>query len=142
MNNFDERRKTIIVQCDGLLEGKRNIVSTIDKIKDSNLQGDKLKYALIFVEVNEIQYCREMEKICNSWLELILEINEYIKNKELQHTSAIKYLYDSLKEFISMVELLHQDLPDECEEIIVRMDQIFGRCITKISESTEWIKQG
>lgn len=141
-NNFDERRKKIISECDNILVGKNNIISDYVKINDSNWQGAKLEYALILVGVNEIQYCREIEKIWDSWLELILEINEYVRMNVNQRTLAKQYLFESLKEFLSMADLLCHGFPDECFEIPIRLDPIFGRCVNKISEALSWVREG
>ena len=94
------------------------------------------------MEANEIQYCRELEKTWDSWLELILEINEYAKMNVVQRTSARNYLLESLKEFLSMADLFCRDFPDECEEIPVRLDPIYGRYVNKISEAISWTRQG
>lgn len=142
IQKFDERRKKIISECDNILAGKNNIANDFVKIKDSNWQGAELKYALITLEANEIQYCRELEKTWDSWLELILEINEYAKMNVVQRTSARNYLLESLKEFLSMADLFCHDFPDECEEIPVRLDPIYGRYVNKISEAISWTRQG
>lgn len=142
IQKFDERRKKIISECDNILAGKNNIVNDFVKIKDSNWQGAELKYALITLEANEIQYCRELQKTWDSWLELILEINEYAKMNVVQRTSARNYLLESLKEFLSMADLFCHDFPDECEEIPVRLKPIYERYVNKISEAISWIRQG
>ena len=92
------------------------------------------------IEANEIQYCRDVEKLFDRWMEFVLEVNEYAKMNEIQRKDSLDYLLSIVKDYLGMCNEILHGFPDECEEIPMRLNPLYDRCISKISDAIFWAR--
>ena len=130
-HKFKTKKVRIVKEKNAVLKGK--------EIIDQNkiiLEGKTPNSSeLIKLEAQEMQYLRNVEKLANHWMELILEINDYCKMNIIERTSETTILKNEIREIIGILKGFSEDYPVECSKILAKVTERIGIGISWISNT-------
>lgn len=130
-HKFKTKKGRIVKEKNAVLKGK--------EIIDQNkiiLEGKTPNSSeLIKLEAQERQYLRNVEKLANHWMELILEINDYCKMNIIERTSETTILKNEIREILGILEGVSEDYPVECSKILAKVTERIGIGISWISNT-------
>ena len=121
-HKFQTKKERIVKEKNIVLRGKEIIDQNKVILWGKTPNNDEL----VKLEVQEIQHLRNVEKLANHWMELILEINDYCKMNINERTSETAILKNEIKEIIEILRSVSEDYPVECSKILAKVTERIG----------------
>ncbi len=128
MKRFEVKKKPVRQRKITLMECKRVLAFNRKSIQDSpeNIVRSGI------VSSDESQYFRNLDVLNDSWMELILEMNDYAKNIVKDVSKIEPYLLAEVKDFIFSIKELLADYPDAAKPFV-------NRAIMSIQKEMDWL---
>ena len=119
---FQTKKERILEEKSSVLKGK----DIIDQNKAILEKGNPTNRALIKLEAQEIQFLRNVEKLANHWLELILEINDYCRINIHERKTELVLLKNEIKEIMKVLQDVSEDYPVDCARVLAKITERIG----------------
>ncbi len=120
---FMSKKKRILQTYSMVLEGKNALMQNKAYAENHELSSQQK----VKLKANETMYLRNVNRLCDEWLELVLEISEYCSMNTLERSSCIRLFQAEMEELMKCSsQLLEEYLEDYAilqEKLINRMQE-------------------
>ena len=128
-HKFQTKKERIAEEKNTVLRGK----DTIDQNKMILGKKTPNNVELTKFEADKKQYLRNIEKLANHWIELVLEINDYCKMNIIERTAEKAILTNEYKELFEFLRGAAKDNPDDFEKVL-------KMALIRIGSGISWMK--